>query len=260
MAKTPRLVVREVSQTRRWLWVITAAALIGSGSYGLYLVLRSQLPYDWEQVELERERMAAQRSELNREISRLREENGRQAERIVTLQRGVDIDREAIAELRTALRDLQAELEAQKEQLAFYRGIVSPDESRAGMRIYELSVSPSEDDNKRYNFDLMLIQAVRHNRRVSGQVSLSVQGVQEGKEVSLSQPELGLNRDGKMNYSFRYFQELRGSFLLPEGFAPTGVTVAVESKVGKEGNFAKQFSWVEIRKATGAEYVGQEQG
>ena len=260
MVDTPRLVVREVSAARRWMWVILATSVFAIAAYGLYLLMRAQLPYDWEQVELERERMAAQRSELNREISRLRDENERQAEEIVILQRGVDIDREATAELQTAIRDLQAELEEQKEQLAFYRGIVSPDESQAGMRVYEIKVRQSPEDVQRYNFDLMLIQAVRHNRRVSGRISLSVQGVEDGEETSLNATQLGMNRSDKMNYSFRYFQELRGSFRLPEGFAPTAITVAVYSSGGSTKNFEKQFTWADVRESSGDNNVGQEQG
>lgn len=252
MANTPRLVVREVSRGRHWLLVIAATVVFGCASYGVYLLLRAQLPYDWEQVEIERERTTSQRAELNREISRLRDENARQAEKIVMLERGVDIDRESGVELQTALRDLQGELEAQKEQLAFYRGIVSPDESRAGMRIYEVTVMPVEGKPRHYSFDLMLIQAVRHNRRVTGKVDMAIRGVRDGEETSLSAEQLGIRGVGKMSYSFRYFQELSGSFALPEGFAPTAVVLTVSSG-GTDGNgFEKQFPWNEVHQSTGA--------
>ncbi len=248
MAETPRLVVREVSPGKHWLWVILVTVLFGTACYGVYLLMRAQLPYDWAQVELERERMAAQRSELNREISRLRDENRAQAEQIVMLQRGVDIDRESTAELRTALRDLQAELEAQKEQLAFYRGIVSPDESRAGMRIYDMTVTPIEGEHNQYGFDLMLIQAVRHNRRVTGRVSITIQGVRNAKEAVLGPEQLGLGGGEKMSFSFRYFQEISGSFSLPADFSPTAVRLKVFSGTGENSDFEKQYSWDEVRK------------
>lgn len=260
MANTPRLVVREVSTTRRWLWVILAAAAFGSASYGLYLLMRAQLPYDWEQVEIERERMAAQRAELSREIGRLRDENADLAEQIVMLQRGNDIDQEATRELRNTIRDLQAEMETQREQLAFYRGIVSPDESKAGMRVYELEIEKQAAQSGRYSFDLMLIQAVRHHRRVSGRVDMSIDGIQQGKEIRLSAGEIGLSRSERLDYSFRYFQEIRGSFRLPEDFAPLTVTVTVSSSNGSSSSFDRQFSWTEVLKISGENNVGQEQG
>ena len=246
MAEAPRLVVREVSRGRRWLWVILATVVFGCASYGLYLLLRAQLPYDWAQVELERERMASQRSDLNREIGRLREENGHQAEQIVMLQRGVDIDREAAVELKNALRELQAELDAQKEQLAFYRGIVSPDESRAGMRVYELDVTAVRDQPNHYSFDLMLIQAVRHSRRVSGRIKMSIVGVRDGEEQTLSAEKLRLNTASNMSFAFRYFQELHGTFSLPEDFAPTGVTLKVQGLSGAADDFETQYPWVDV--------------
>ena len=204
--------------------------------------------------------MAAQRAELSREINRLRDENADLAEQIVMLQRGNDIDKEATRELRDTIRELQAEMEAQREQLAFYRGIVSPDESKAGMRVYELEIAKQDDEPGRYSFDLMLIQAVRHHRRVGGRVDMSIQGVQDGEEVTLSARDMGLSRPERLNYSFRYFQEIRGSFRLPEGFAPLAVTVTVSSSNGSASSFDRQFSWSEVLKTSGENDVGQEQG
>ncbi|MDX1497836.1 MAG: DUF6776 family protein, partial [Salinisphaeraceae bacterium] len=134
------------------------------------------------------------------------------------------------------------------------------DESKAGMRVYELEIAKQDDEPGRYSFDLMLIQAVRHHRRVGGRVDMSIQGVQGGEEVTLSARDMGLSRPERLNYSFRYFQEIRGSFRLPEGFAPLAVTVTVSSSNGSASSFDRQFSWSEVLKTSGENDVGQEQG
>ena len=46
--------------------------------------------------------------------------------------------------------------------MAFYRGIVSPEQSSAGVRVYELQLRPGSEADL-YQYDLVLIQAMRHD-------------------------------------------------------------------------------------------------
>lgn len=253
MAKAPRLVLRQVTTAQRWIRVISIVVLLAGIASGSYMMLRAQLPYDWEQFQLERERMDSQRDALNRELRRLRKEYARQTEQVVELQRGADMDREALAELRTALRDLQGELESQREQLTFYRGIISPEESHAGMRIYGLTVEPAGETTNHYSFDLMLMQPLQHQRRVSGSIRLSVQGLQDGKETVLEASELGMGGTGPLKYSFRYFQELHGTLVFPENFQPTVVLLHIQSATHRSVNFEKSYPWKELWQTNEAE-------
>ena len=63
--------------------------------------------------------------------------------------------------------ELQAQIQAQEEELVFYRGIVSPQDGVAGLRIQSLEVLPGDGEN-RYLLRLLLVQAIVHSRRVAG--------------------------------------------------------------------------------------------
>lgn len=246
-----RLVVREHAPWRQWLWVAVSAVLFGIGSYALYAYTVSRLPYEWEQLEIQRAKLESERKELVREIRRLRGENSRQAEQIVSLERGMEIDRESVKELQKTLRDMQEDRAAQEEQLAFYRGIVSPEQSRAGLRIYDFEVRDGGETGL-YLFELILIQAVRHDKTVSGEVAIEITGMHGGVEKRLPLSDVMLTRDKRLGFSFRYFQDLNGLFRLPQGFRPSGVNIKVNTAGQDSAGFEQDFQWTDVRDRTGA--------
>ena len=145
---------------------------------------------------------------------------------------GGDIDRATYSQVESTLADLQAQIQAQEEELVFYRGIVSPQDGVAGLRIQSLEVLPS-DGERRYLLQLLLVQAIVHSRRVSGAVKLQLEGVQGGQTASFDVAELitpGQPYD--MAYEFRYFQALEAELTLPIEFEPQRVDVEIWPKRG----------------------------
>ncbi len=245
-----RLVVQEHAPWRQWVWIGVFSAVFGIASYALYSYTVSRLPYEWEELEIERAKLEGERKEQSRKIRQLKDENRRQAEKIVSLERGVEIEKASAQSLHDSLRDMQEELAAQEEQLAFYRGIVSPDQSKVGVRIYDLEVRESGEKSL-YLFNLMLIQAVRHENSVSGVVSVELRGMQGGAEKHIPLEEISVARDTKLNFSFRYFQDLTGAFRLPRGFIPSSVHIKVNAN--SSGAVVEQdFQWSAVREGTGA--------
>lgn len=245
-----RLVVQEHAPWRQWIWIGVISAVFGIGSYALYSYTVSRLPYEWEQLEIERAKLEVERKELARRIRELKEENRRQAERVVSLERGVEIEKESAKALHESLRDMQDELAAQEEQLAFYRGIVSPDQSKVGVRIYDFEVRDGGEPGL-YMFDLILIQAVRHDKSVSGEASVEIRGMQGGVEQVIPLQKVSVAREGRLEFSFRYFQDLSGAFRLPKGFSPSAVHVKVNAK-SSGAMVERDFQWSAVREGAGA--------
>lgn len=247
---TKRLVVQEHAPWRQWVWVGVTAAVFGIGSYILYSYTVSQLPYEWEQLEVERAKLESERKDLVRKIRQLKAEIKRQAEEKVLLERSLEIDREAAEQLQKSLQDMQAQLAAQEEQLAFYRGIVTPEQSKAGVRIYDFEVRESGDRGVLI-YELILIQAVRHEKSVSGQVQVQLRGTQGGVEKMLPLKPMLLAETKEMMYSFRYFQGFNGAFRLPGGFRPSSVHIKVLAN-GQNVAVERDFQWNVIQQDTGA--------
>ena len=128
------------------------------------------------------------------------------------------------------------------EQIAFYRGIVSPELSRVGIRIYGFKLSRATAADT-FRYDLTLIQAVRHNRKIDGRVQVIIQGQQDGVRKSLPMSELAIGEGADLSFSFKYFEELTGEFKIPTGFKPEQVTVTLVAEGAGAQNVREDFPW-----------------
>jgi len=187
---------------------------------------------------------AAQQSrvEVENELEAYQDENHKLREKIALLETNVKIDSEAYRRVDNELAGLQAQILKQQEDLAFYRGIVADQET--GVRIQDLELFSGENELS-YSMHLVLAQAIGTDQRVSGFVELQVDGTRDGESLSLSLADMGRPSGGKrrLDFSFRYFQNLETDLILPEGFAPARVSV----KLTPQGNSAKpvekSFDW-----------------
>ena len=91
---------------------------------------------------------------------------------------------------------------------------------------------------------LVLVQAMKHDLKVSGDVNLSVVGEQNGVETSYALAELIPDKAEKAwAYSFRYFQDFNRQLVLPDGFTPERITVEVRSRTRSISSIEETFVW-----------------
>jgi hypothetical protein len=165
---------------------------------------------------------------------------------VAILETSRGIDRETYARVEADLSELQARIQAQEEELVFYRGIVSPQDGVAGLRIQNLDVLPA-DAERRYLLRLVLVQAIVHSRRVSGVVRLQLEGTRDGQTVSLDVAELAAERAAyDMAYEFRYFQGLECELVLPVGFEPTRLHVEIAPSDQRAERVSETFEWAAV--------------
>jgi len=187
---------------------------------------------------------AKARGVLQDRIDALEDDNQALKEQIALLETHRGIDREAYAEVEKSLVKLQAKIQEQQDAIAFYRGIVSPADGQAGLRVQDFRLMRG-DDERRYHVRLVLVQAMKHDRKVSGDVSLSIAGTQDGEERSYEFRELiSADDDSKWAFSFRYFQGFDRLIVLPDGFTPERVTVQVESRTKSIASIEENYAWL----------------
>ena len=179
--------------------------------------------------------LAATLAEERAEIQRLHE-------RVTQLETDSKIDAEGCRRVESDLVSLQTEILTQQEDLEFYRGIVS--DQQAGLRVQDFMLWRGERPLS-YSMRLVLAQAMRADRRVSGTVELMVEGELDGKLTTLSLRELGEKgrRPDRLDFSFRYFQNLETVLIIPEGFAPARVTVKLTPKGTADKPVERSFDW-----------------
>ena len=135
--------------------------------------------------------------------------------------RATSIDK-AYGDVEKKLADLQAQVLKHREELTFYRGIVSPEDGIGGLRIQRFQVLPGGVDNH-YRLRLVLVQSMRQDAVVSGSVSIQIEGMRGNKPVQLTLRGCGRRNAqpmGRCRFQFRYFQNLEQTIVLPSGFEP----------------------------------------
>ena len=214
--------------------------LLGLVFVSAYLVFelgRIKAGYDIVEAANERQAFEGIIAELESEVVGFKQE-------VALLETHRDIDQEAYKEVESSLSSLQAKIVEQQDAIAFYRGIVSPADGKPGLRVQGLTLTRG-DEERQFNVRLVLVQSMKHDRKVSGNVLMSVHGSQDGKEKSYELAELlSDDADSGWPFSFRYFQNFNRQLLLPDGFTPRQIRVEVRSKTRSIADVEASFDWV----------------
>lgn len=223
-----------------------AATLIVVGAASIYFYARSTTVSDFARTKTALEQLQDERRDLARQLRAARSEVAELRQQVVYVQRSSQIDGQACTEVKASLGSLQAESADLREQLAFYRGIVSPGESRSGVRVFDFHVAAVPAGG--YRYDLVLVQSARNEKRVAGRVKINLIGSRAGKQESLS---LTPDEAKSPAFGFRYFQELSGDFRLPEGFRPMRATVTLSPDGDGAQNVDDDYDWASLLKDHG---------
>lgn len=248
---SPRVVIQdEAHEKRRRLYIAGAAALALAFAWALYALGRSQAQDIYQTYQVSEQRAETDIKRLAQDNRRLKEENRALNARIVALERSSDVDTAAGSELQQALTELQAQVGESKKELAFYRGILSPEEAKAGLRVQQFSLSETSK-RRTYTYNLVLIQSARHDKTVKGDVRLRVDGLRNDEAISVTWDKMALDSKTNIVFSFKYFQELTGTFRLPKNFDPTLVEIEVVPRNRDEDSFVDRYDWNELTQTNG---------
>ena len=183
------------------------------------------------------------RGELVAHINALDDEIEVLKQEVALLETHREIDREAYKEVETGLIGLQSKIVEQQDAIAFYRGIVSPADGKPGLRVQDFKLTRGGEERE-FNLRLVLVQAMKHDRKVSGDVSVSVEGSEDGELKSYALADLlPADADSAWPFSFRYFQDFDRQLVLPDGFTPERVHVEVRSRTRSISSIEESFAW-----------------
>lgn len=222
--------------------IAAGAFVLAVGAFALYAWARATTVSDFERAQTELEKLQDERRNLAQQLRAARGEVDEMKNQLVYEQRSTEIDQQSCDAVRASLGGLQAEVSDLNEQLAFYRGIVSPELSRAGVRVYDFKLSKAAASGT-FRYELILIQAVRHNRKIGGRIQIAIEGQQNGSRQTLALNEISLGDSKELTFSFKYFEEISGEFQIPADFRPEQVTVTLVAEGAGAQNVREQFQW-----------------
>lgn len=198
----------------------------------------SRAGFDYDNLELERDALNDRLETAYGEIKKHRE-------RIAVLERAGQIDKKGYGGVEESLKIAQDEMLELKEEVAFYRGIVSPTDTASGLSIADFRVSGIGEE-RAYRFKLVMTQMKSNTRLIKGYARVAFEGVQNGAQVEHTLHKVSGGALDKLKLRFKYFQNIEGEIVLPEGFLPSRVIVDVVPSGKGLTRLKKTFDWPDI--------------
>jgi len=187
------------------------------------------------QVVKEKDEIKAQLTEVTRLLSSMRQE-------VANLKLGGEVDTRANEEVRQTVEVLQDQIAQLSEEIRFYKGVMVPNVEEKGLRIERLDLENTEVPNK-YRYSLLLTQVVDKHDYVQGGVEIALLGRDGESEKQLPLSELSETKQARIGFRFRYFQNINGELLVPEGFIPSEVMIVARSSGRNGQRLEKKFDW-----------------
>lgn len=173
------------------------------------------------------------------EVKRVDSENQNLREALARASRALQMNETTYGELDKALKESANEIARLREELAFYRNMVSSG-GRGGVQVQSLTIQRGTAPNA-YRYKLVIVQTRRPEVVVKGQVRLAVTGTRAGREETIAISGAG-RRPQALN--LRNMQIIEGEILLPEGFGPSRISVSVVP--GNARAIAQYYSWPRV--------------
>lgn len=184
--------------------------------------------YEKGQAQEQMSQMRSRLAVLEQENSELKGEKFRIAQQI-------EIEQTTHKDLAKSLQSLQEENVTLREDNAFFRNLLSPDQGPGPISIYHFKLERNPLLAGEYRYRLLLLKSGKREQEFVGSVQFLVTGEQAGKKVSAMLPDAsatpvpsgGKAKPQVINVSFKYYQRLEGVFQLPAGLTPKNVQVRV---------------------------------
>jgi hypothetical protein len=230
------LVVKAYHPWRTRLVVVLLLVVVMLIAWSLFEYGRFSAGFDSFKAREEHSIIQRHAEQLENQISTLREEKA-------VLERDAQIKHKAYDDLDTTLKVLQGEILELKEELAFYRGIVSPRDAAQGLHLQRFKVEPNGKP-RGFRYKVILTQVLKEDRTARGSLLLNIEGLQNTEAKVLGLQDVSEKRIKELEFNFRYFQNLEGDIQLPQGFKPQRVTIKlIPRNRSSQDPFEKTFDW-----------------
>jgi hypothetical protein len=234
-ANRKQYLVKEHNPRRSLLVRLCLLLAVGAACWMVFDYGRERGGFDRSQAKREMEALVGQIGILNARINELMSENAH-------LASSSEIDATASKQVSEKLSQLNDEMLELKEELVFYRSLLSPEQMEPGLQILGIQMVKDGSSNA-YNYKIVLTQRHNSSQFATGNVNVQVNGLQSGRETLLDLAEVTSSSDNKMSFRFKNFQSLEGKLVLPEDFQPKDVLVNVSPTTRGIKQIERSYEW-----------------
>ncbi len=164
------------------------------------------------------------------------------AARFSAVRRHVEVADKAVEEMKQYLYQRDQEIKELEEHLYFYRTVIAPEDEKKDLAIFSVSLQ-SAPGERAYLLEVVLRNHHSKKGIVKGRVKVLVEGRAGSRGTMLVRDDL---IEEEIKFSFRYFQRVRGTLRLPEGFGPSRLSVVADSNKFK--SVKETYTWSDLRR------------
>lgn len=234
-SSTGRYLVTPHDPWKVWALRVAITLVVIAIAWGCYEMGITQAGYQRSASSTEIQNLNAQINELQAHIEQLTEQNAQ-------LQSNNAIEATATKQVNDRLNQLNQETLELKEELVFYRSLLSPSELEPGLQILGVQLVRDSKDNT-YGYKVVLTQRRNRNRFADGEVELQISGTEGGKQKLLESDTVLSEKNGVLRFKFKNFQSLEGQLSLPDGFKPQTVLVKVNPRSRSLKRIERNYDW-----------------
>ena len=239
MARPPDLtgqfVVRRHAPARRLVLLGGALLLAVLALYAAFELGRRHAGFD-QLAEL------AERSRYGQRLRELQQQNRDLRTQVAAFDTFRAADAREHAEVRREMAELRARVDRDQQDLAVYRGVVTPGRAGQWATVEQLRVSAGAAAQQ-FHLHLVVVQPGRAQATLNGTLSLTIAGSSGGRDASLPLPVLTAGREQDVSFSVRYFQAVDRDLQLPAGFVPSQLHVQLRSTRAADAPLDFSFPW-----------------
>jgi len=227
-------------KSRRFRIIGAVFSVLGI-AYAVYSVtLTTALP----QLSNAKQRIKTQKNEIKSLTSRLEASKSQ----LQVAEQEAAVMRRANQLIREDESNRQAELNRLQGELDFYQRLAGISGTQAGLAVYQLELNPT-GSKRVFHFLLTLTQNLQRSDITSGTARIDVLGTQGDRPVTLPWSKLTEGNKPRPEFRFKYFQQLDGYILLPQGFMPSQVRITLEAQGQSGKSVSRSFDWAVLAEA-----------
>lgn len=181
---------------------------------------------------------------LEQQIVDLKTQNAESQRQAAMLERNSTIDGGASDQLKISLTEAQAEVLELKKELAFYKSIIAPGESKRSLMIQTIQLRADATGSHQYK--IMVSQRGRNDNIARGTIEVTISGTEAGKAKVIQLSDVSADIKNPIKFGFKYFQKFEGSMALPATFQPEYMRVKVNPRSSKIDAIDEQFAWADL--------------
>ena len=181
---------------------------------------------------------------LQAEIENLRVDLAESQRQAAMLETNSKIEGDTSGQLKKTLTEAQNQVLELKKELAFYKSIVAPEQSKPSIVIQtiQLKKGPSGD----YDYKIMISQQGRNDRFARGTVDVSIEGNNQGAEQVIALGDVSDDVKKPMKFGMKYFQNFTGKLSLPQGFTAESMRVKLKPSSKTLDSVDEVFPWDDL--------------